>query len=65
MCTRLNIPVPKTIAEVYPCSGGGADGSLMNFRDIETKFHPNIGLDEVVASFLPFQQRSNMTAADL
>ena len=46
-------------------SGGGADGSLMIFRDIETTFHPNIGLDEVVASFLPFQQRSNMTAADL
>ena len=46
-------------------SGGGADGSLMIFRDIETTFHANVGLDEVVASFLPFQQRSNMTAADL
>ena len=37
----------------------------MNFASIETGFHPNIGLDEVVATLLPFQQRSNMTAADL
>ena len=58
-------PKAQSIHTAYFSSGGGADGSLMIFRDIETKFHPNVGLDEVVASFLPFQQRSNMTAADL
>ncbi|KAF7797208.1 hypothetical protein EIP86_008400 [Pleurotus ostreatoroseus] len=44
--------------------GGGADGSIMIFSDIETAFHPNIGLDEVVESFRPFQQRSGMGVAD-
>jgi hypothetical protein len=44
--------------------GGGADGSIAIFADIETKFHPNIGLDEVVATQKPFLERSNMTAAD-
>ena len=37
----------------------------MIFSDIETAFHPNIGLDEVVESFRPFQQRSGMGVADL
>ena len=45
-------------------SGGGADGSIMIFSDIETKFHANVGLDEVVSFIRPFQQHSNMTAAD-
>ena len=45
--------------------GTGADGSIMIFDAIETAFHPNIGLDEVVATLRPFQQRSNMTVADL
>lgn len=46
-------------------SGGGADGSIAIFADIETKFHANVGLDEVVASQVPFLKRSNLTTADL
>lgn len=46
-------------------SGGGADGSIMIFSKTETAFHPNIGLDEVVESFRPFQERSGMGVADL
>nr|AAW66483.1 lignin peroxidase precursor [Phlebia radiata] len=44
--------------------GGGADGSIMIFSKTETAFHPNIGLDEVVESFRPFQERSGMGVAD-
>ena len=46
-------------------SGGGADGSIVIFSDIETKFHANIGLDEVVAIEQPFLEKSNMSVADL
>ena len=45
-------------------SGGGADGSIMVFADTETKYHANVGLDEVVAIMKPFQKHSNLTAAD-
>ena len=46
-------------------SGGGADGSIAIFPEVETAFHANIGLDEVVATQKPFLERSNMTVADL
>ena len=59
-----------TARDIYPvlmlcCSGGGADGSIMIFKEIETAFSANIGLDEVVATLEPFQQRSGMGVADL
>ncbi|KAI0775760.1 prepropeptide lignin peroxidase [Trametes elegans] len=44
--------------------GGGADGSISIFPEIETSFHPNIGLDEVVALQAPFQARHNLSHAD-
>ncbi|KAI0268698.1 manganase peroxidase [Gloeopeniophorella convolvens] len=31
-----------------PAGGGGADGSLMIFEDIEANFHANNGIDEIV-----------------
>ncbi|KAH8091418.1 manganese peroxidase 1 precursor [Cristinia sonorae] len=43
---------------------GGADGSIMLFDNIETKFHANIGLDEVVAFQKPFVAKHNISAAD-
>lgn len=46
------------------CSGNGADGSIMTFANIETTYHPNIGLDEIVAIEQPFQQKHNMTPGD-
>ncbi|PSR70888.1 hypothetical protein PHLCEN_2v13250 [Hermanssonia centrifuga] len=45
--------------------GGGADGSIAIFSDIETQFQANIGLDEVIETQKPFLQRSNMSVADL
>ncbi|KAI0634192.1 heme peroxidase [Trametes polyzona] len=45
--------------------GGGADGSITIFSHIETAFHPNIGLDEVVEKQRPFLQRHNIGVADL
>ncbi|KAJ3549006.1 hypothetical protein NM688_g5228 [Phlebia brevispora] len=44
--------------------GGGADGSIVIFADIETAFQANVGLDEVVAHQAPFLARSNMSVAD-
>ncbi|KAH8102149.1 lignin peroxidase VLG1 precursor white-rot fungus [Cristinia sonorae] len=43
---------------------GGADGSIMLFSDVETTYHPNIGLDEVVAIQKPFVERHDISAAD-
>ncbi|KAH8102141.1 lignin peroxidase isozyme LP7 [Cristinia sonorae] len=43
---------------------GGADGSIMLFSEVETAFHANIGLDEVVAIQKPFVARHNISAAD-
>ncbi|KAL7281661.1 hypothetical protein ACG7TL_004978 [Trametes sanguinea] len=44
--------------------GGGADGSIAIFSDIETNFHPNIGLDEIVELQKPFIARHNLSVAD-
>ncbi|EIW53199.1 prepropeptide lignin peroxidase [Trametes versicolor FP-101664 SS1] len=44
--------------------GGGADGSISIFPDIETGFHPNIGLDEIVALQQPLFERHNLSHAD-
>ncbi|KAJ8469427.1 hypothetical protein ONZ51_g9000 [Trametes cubensis] len=44
--------------------GGGADGSIAIFSEIETGFHPNIGLDEVVEKQRPFIERHNLGVAD-
>ena len=46
-------------------SGGGADGSIAIFEDIETNFHANNGVDEIINSQRPLQQQTNLTVADL
>ena len=45
-------------------SGGGADGSIMLFDSIETAFHPNIGLDEIVNIQKPFVSKHGVSPAD-
>ena len=47
------------------CSGGGADGSIAIFADIETNFHASLGLDEIVNAQAPIVKRHNITTADL
>lgn len=44
--------------------GTGADGSIMIFSDIETNFHANNGVDEIIEEQRPFVQKHNMTAGD-
>ncbi|RDX40534.1 peroxidase MNP1 [Lentinus brumalis] len=44
--------------------GGGADGSIVLFSDIETNFHANDGTDEIVALQKPFIAKHNISAAD-
>ncbi|KAF8893865.1 manganese peroxidase 3 [Infundibulicybe gibba] len=44
--------------------GGGADGSIIIFDDIETAFHANGGIDDIVDVQKPFIARHNLTAGD-
>ncbi|KAF8895143.1 manganese peroxidase 2 [Infundibulicybe gibba] len=44
--------------------GGGADGSIVTFSDIETAFHANNGIDGIVEVQKPFIAKHNMTAGD-
>ena len=46
-------------------SGGGADGSIALFEDVETNFHANLGVDEIINEQREFIQRHNLTTADL
>ncbi|THH31799.1 hypothetical protein EUX98_g2376 [Antrodiella citrinella] len=44
--------------------GGGADGSIIVFESIETNFHANIGVDEIVDAQKPFVAKHNITPGD-
>ncbi|EIN09512.1 manganese peroxidase 1 precursor [Punctularia strigosozonata HHB-11173 SS5] len=44
--------------------GGGADGSMIIFSDIETAFHANGGIDDIVDAQSPFIAKHNITAGD-
>jgi len=44
--------------------GTGADGSIITFRDIETEYHANGGIDEIVNSQLPYINKYGVTPGD-
>ncbi|OBZ73589.1 Versatile peroxidase VPL2 [Grifola frondosa] len=44
--------------------GGGADGSIMAFAQIETNFHANIGVDEIVETQRPFALKHGVSFGD-
>jgi len=44
--------------------GGGADGSIMAFAQIETNFHANIGVDEIVEEQRPFALKHKVSFGD-
>ncbi|KAI9461301.1 manganese peroxidase 1 precursor [Lactarius psammicola] len=44
--------------------GGGADGSISVFSDVELGFHANGGIDDIVASQAPFVAKHNLSAGD-
>ena len=50
---------------MFVASGGGADGSIAIFESIETNFHANLGVDEIVNEQAPFIARHNITPGDL
>ncbi|KAJ3546294.1 hypothetical protein NM688_g5531 [Phlebia brevispora] len=58
------IGISPAIAVIAGFGGGGADGSIAIFEDIETNFHANLGIDEIIDEQRPFVQASNMTTAD-
>ena len=46
--------------------GGGADGSMIIFDEIETNFPANNGIDDSVNNLIPFMQKHNtISAGDL
>ncbi|KAH8116580.1 manganese peroxidase 3 [Phellopilus nigrolimitatus] len=45
--------------------GGGADGSIIIFKDVETAFDANAGIDDIVNALEPFLTRHLVTAGDL
>jgi len=44
--------------------GGGADGSIVTFDTIETAFHANGGIDDIVDVQKPFIAKHNISAGD-
>ncbi|KAI8976663.1 manganase peroxidase [Trametes punicea] len=58
------IGISPAIAATGQFGGGGADGSIAIFEDIETNFHANLGVDEIIDEQRPFIQRHNITTAD-
>nr|CDN40126.1 versatile peroxidase [Bjerkandera adusta] len=58
------IGISPSIAATGKFGGGGADGSIMIFDDIEPNFHANNGVDEIINAQKPFVAKHNMTAGD-
>ncbi|TFK86882.1 class II peroxidase [Polyporus arcularius HHB13444] len=58
------IGISPAIASRGQFGGGGADGSIAIFDDIETNFHANNGVDEIIGEQRPLIQRHNITTAD-
>ncbi|KAJ8502205.1 hypothetical protein ONZ51_g84 [Trametes cubensis] len=58
------IGISPKIAATGVFGGGGADGSIAIFEDIETNFHANLGVDEIIDEQRPFIQRHNISVAD-
>ncbi|KAG6807701.1 hypothetical protein H0H87_001075, partial [Tephrocybe sp. NHM501043] len=45
--------------------GGGTDGSIMTFSEIETAYHANNGVQGIIEAQKPFVAKHNITAGDL
>ncbi|KAI0358485.1 manganase peroxidase [Trametes cingulata] len=58
------IGISPSIAATGVFGGGGADGSIAIFEDIETNFHANLGVDEIIDEQRPFIARHNISVAD-
>ncbi|KAH9858678.1 manganese peroxidase-like protein [Lenzites betulinus] len=58
------IGISPAIAATGVFGGGGADGSIAIFESIETNFHANLGVDEIVDEQRPIVARHNISVAD-
>ncbi|KAJ8520286.1 hypothetical protein ONZ45_g2865 [Pleurotus djamor] len=60
----LRLTFHDAIAFSPTLGGGGADGSMIVFDDIEPNFHANLGTDEIIGAQKPFLARHNITPGD-
>lgn len=58
------IGISPKIAASGQFGGGGADGSIALFEDIETNFHANLGVDEIINEQKPILARHNISTGD-
>ncbi|KZT40748.1 manganese peroxidase isozyme 3 [Sistotremastrum suecicum HHB10207 ss-3] len=59
------IAISPSLAKTGKFAGGGADGSMILFPDVEPNFSANNGIDDSVDSLTPFLSNHNVTAGDL
>jgi len=60
----LRLTFHDAIAFSPKSGGGGADGSIITFADVETKFHANGGIDDIADLQKTFVDKHNITAGD-
>ncbi|KAJ7168940.1 manganese peroxidase [Mycena filopes] len=53
------------ISQKNPSAGGGADGSMLLFPDVEPNFNASEGVEGSVQNLLPFLHKYNVSARDL
>ncbi|KAL4252075.1 Peroxidase [Abortiporus biennis] len=61
---RLTFHDAIGFSQSNPAVGGGADGSIIAFSDIETNFHANLGTDDIVEVQRPFAIKHNVSFGD-
>ncbi|KAI0812400.1 Trametes Cervina lignin peroxidase [Irpex lacteus] len=54
----------EAIRLIFHDAGGGADGSILAFSDIETSFAANFGLDFTTEAFIPFALAHGVSFGD-
>jgi len=59
--------ISENVPHCLKISGGGADGSVFTYSEIETNYPANAGIDDIVDSQRPFieKYKVNITAGDL
>ncbi|RDB25101.1 Versatile peroxidase VPL1 [Hypsizygus marmoreus] len=60
----LRLTFHDAIGFSFTRGGGGADGSIITFDEIETAFHANGGIDDIVDAQKPFVAKHNISAGD-
>ncbi|KAL4252069.1 Peroxidase [Abortiporus biennis] len=61
---RLTFHDAIGFSKTNPKAGGGADGSIIHFSDIETNYHANLGTDDIVELQRPIAIKHNVSFGD-